>query len=189
MKSINCQPLPPTITMQEAYTYRITSYSRKYFVYTDEILLGILQKKMRPRQSVLIEIMDHQYRLETSGFINPVITVTNITTKKLTGKIKIFNFARLLPKVIFEYNNIQLRWVNKSIFSLHWQWKKEDATIIEAIEKFEVGEQKGVIILSDYFRDADLLIMVGVYLQNNIKLFSLNRFAPGKAEKASIINS
>lgn len=111
----------PTTTMQEAYTYRITNYSKKYFVYTDEILLGILQKKIRPRQSVLIEIMDHQYLLETSGFINPVITVTNITTKKLTGKIKIFDFARLLPKVIFEYNNLQLRWINKSIFSLHWQ--------------------------------------------------------------------
>jgi hypothetical protein len=130
--------------------------------------------------------MDHQYQLETLGFINPVISVTNIATKELIGTIKILNFARLLPKVFFEFNDTRLRWVKKNIFSLHWQWKKRETTIIEAVEKFEVGEQKGIIVLSDHFREADLLIMVGIYLRNNIKMLSLNKLTHGETEKMSL---
>jgi len=175
--------------LQEAYTYRIINSPENYFVYTDAILLGSLQKKHRHSRYILIEIMEHQYQLETFGFINPVISITNIVTKELIGKIKISAFARLLPKVFFEFNNTRFRWVKKSIFSLHWQWKKGETTIIEVIEKFEVGEQKGVIVLSDHFREANLLIMVGLYLRNNIKVLSLKKLTHSKTEKASLANS
>ena len=51
--------------------------------------------------------------------------------------------------------------------------EKADVAIIETIEKF--GEQTGIIALSDYFVDADLLIMLGVYLRYNIKILSVRR--------------
>ena len=130
--------------LQEAYKYRIINSSENYFVYTDTTLLGSLQKRRGRCQRILIEIMEHQYQLETLGFINPVISVTNITTKELIGKIKILNFARLLPKVFFEFNDTRLRWVKKNIFSLHWQWKKGETTIIEAIENLKLENKKAL---------------------------------------------
>jgi hypothetical protein len=159
--------------MQEAYTYRVIKASKNYLIYTDEIFLGSFPKKSWRRQLGVIKIKEHQYRLEASGIINPTIIITNTTTKELLGHVKISNFATLFPKAVFKYNNTTLKWVTKSIFSLHWQWKKADVAIIETIEKF--GEQTGIIALSDYFVDADLLIMLGVYLRYNIKILSVRR--------------
>jgi hypothetical protein len=172
--------------MQEAYTYRVVNSPKHYFVYTDESLLGSLQKRSWHPQPVLLEIMGHQYQLETWGLINPVVSITDVDAKTLVGKMKISNFARLFPKVILEYNNTVLSWASKNIFSLHWQWKKDEVIIIEAIEKFEVKERKGVIVLSDYFRDAELLIMLGFYLQNNMKFFSLSSLLNTKAKKKKV---
>lgn len=159
--------------MQEAYTYEVIYSNEIYLVYTQEALLGTLQKKMYAAKGALLEIKNDQYKLETSGFINPVISITNIATGQLLGKIKISGIGRIFSKVVFEYNNIALKWVNKSLFSLHWQWKKGNIVIIETIENFKVGQQKGVIVLSGYFDETNLLIMLGVFLRNNTGIFSL----------------
>jgi hypothetical protein len=60
-------------------------------------------------------------------------------------------------------------------FSLHWQWVKNREAIIDTIENFDISQQNGIIILSDNFAEADLLIMVGLYIRNNRRLLPVWR--------------
>jgi hypothetical protein len=95
--------------------------------------------------------------------------------------MKIFNFARLLPKVIFENNEKQkMIWVIKNIFSLHWQWNKDETAIIETIENIGLGKEEGVILVTSNSEDTDLLIIIGLYLRHYMRRLSLHKFSPGK---------
>jgi hypothetical protein len=169
--------------MPEAYSYQVINSPQYYFVYTDKVLLGSLEKKYPDHQHVLIEINGQQYKLEVTGTINIVILVINTTINKLVGRIKMSGLGRLFPEVVFEYNNVKLKWINKGIFSLHWQWKKDNDIVIETIENLQFTQQKGVLVLFDYFIDASLLIMIGVYLRNNHRPISLQRFNHYKTKK------
>ena len=151
--------------IHEACSYQVINSAKFYFVYADKILLGCVEKKRWPRQPVSLEIKNHHYMIEQMS--NNVASITNTTTNELIGKITISGFRLFFSKVLFEYNNIQLKWVSKSVFSLHWQWVKNREAIIDTIENFDIGQQNGVIILSDNFAEADLLIMVGLYIRNN----------------------
>ena len=168
--------------MQDAFSYQVINSQKSYSVYTHKELLGSLQKNSGAGEPVSIEIKEHLYKLEIAGIINPVISVIDTITNEVLGKIKISSFGRLFPKVIFEYKSSRLKWVSKSFFSLHWQWIKNEVPIIETVENFQPGKQKGVIRLSDYFADSDLLIMMGVYLRNNIRALPLNRFSNTKTK-------
>jgi hypothetical protein len=156
--------------IQEAYSYQVINSPKYYFVYTDKILLGCVEKKSWVRQAVSLEIKNHRYRIERIN--SKVALITNTTTKELIGKITISGYGLLFSKIVFEYNDIVLKWVSKSIFSLHWCWLKNKEAVIDTIVDFEPGKQKGVIVMSDYFVEADLLIMIGIYLRNNVKLLS-----------------
>ena len=151
--------------IHEACSYQVINSAKFYFVYADKSLLGCVEKKRWPRQPVSLEIKNHHYIIEQTGNI---ASITNTTTNELIGKITISGFRLFFSKIVFEYNSIQLKWVSKSVFSLHWQWLKNKKAIIDTIENFDIG-QNGVIILSDNFAEADLLIMVGLYIRNNRK--------------------
>ena len=153
--------------IHEAYSYQVINSPKFYFVYADKILLGCVEKKSGPHQTVSLEIKNHRYRIEEAA--NGVALITNIITNELIGKITVTSFGLLFSKVVFEYNNVKLKWVSKSIFSLHWQWLKNKETIVDTIEDLEIGQQKGVIVMLDNFAEADLLIMVGVYLRNSMR--------------------
>ena len=159
--------------IHEACSYQVINSAKFYFVYADKSLLGCVEKKKWPHQSVSLEIKNHHYRIEQTS--NNVASITNTTTNELIGKITISGFRLFCSKVLFEYNNIQLKWVSKSVFSLHWQWVKNREAIIDTIENFDISQQNGIIILSDNFAEADLLIMVGLYIRNNRRLLPVWR--------------
>jgi hypothetical protein len=100
--------------IHEACSYQVINSAKFYFVYADKILLGCVEKKRWPRQPVSLEIKNHHYMIEQTS--NNVASITNTTTNELIGKITISGFRLFFSKVLFEYNNIQLKWVSKSVF-------------------------------------------------------------------------
>jgi hypothetical protein len=175
--------------MQEAYSYYVIKAKKANLVYIDKKLLGTLEKKSRSSDIVFININEQRYKIEPIKVTNGCsILITNTVTEELTGTLKISSFVGLFPKVLFEYNNTILRWATKNLFSLHWQWKNYNTTVIEAIENFQILKQKGVVMVSELFADSDLLIMLGVYLRNNIRILSLKELSSYNNKKNLGIN-
>jgi len=148
--------------IHEAYAYQIVNSPKFYFVYTDKVLLGSIEKKSSFDGAVLFEIKNHHFRLQPIN--NKLFVLINVTTSKTFGKITIAGYGPF-SKVIFEYNDLVLRWISKSVFAIHWQWQKDKMVVLETIENFDIGKQTGIIVSSDYFADTDILIMIGVYLR------------------------
>jgi hypothetical protein len=160
--------------MQKAYTYKVVHLKLSSLIYTNNILLGKINKKRWYAKPVSIEIRGQLFFLKRSGIFNPSILITN-ESGSIIGHIKIYNFARLFPKAIFEYHDSILIWKLESILSLYWFWKKDNSVIIETIQYFGIRDQKGVIMIPNDFEDIDFLILTGVYLQSIVRCFQLRR--------------
>lgn len=167
--------------MKKVYTYQVINTEETYSVYTNTILLGKLKHSIAGSKLAYIETKDKKLVLRRNGIINPLISITDKNNGSLVGSVKISSFGRLFPKVTLTYNRRSVSWIVKSFFSLHWQWKKNGTLMIETLDNIEVNKHSGVIVIHEYNEDAELLIMIGLYLNNITGNLMLHKLRIGKS--------
>jgi hypothetical protein len=168
--------------MVQAYSYRIESTHNCYWVYLNEILLGTLDKGTRNTWHVNIEISGDQFLFSKSGFLKSSINILDINSGESIGRITIPLIPFFFQKFKFVYKGgKKMVWVGKNFFSFHWLWKINKKTVVETIEDIVEGNKSGVITLSSYLTESNLLILIGVFLSLRRKnklsfgLYNLNR--------------
>ena len=168
--------------MVQAYSYRIESTHNCHWVYLNEILLGTLYKGTGNNWHVNIDISGDQFFFTRLGFLKSSIYIQDIHSGETIGSINIplspLFFQRF--KFVFKGGK-KMVWVGKNFFSFHWLWKINKKTVVETVEDIVQGNKSGVITLSSYLNESNLLILTGVFLSLRRKqrlsfgLYNLNR--------------
>ncbi len=151
--------------MVQAYSYRVEYYNNCHWVYLNEILLGTVDKGTGNTWYVNIELSGDNFLFTKFGFIKSTIYIQDINSGESIGSISIPLFPFFYQKFKFIYKGgNKLIWVGKNFFSFHWLWKLNKNTIVETVEDIVQGNSSGVITLSSYRNESNLLILTGVFL-------------------------
>jgi len=151
--------------MVQAYSYRIEYSNNCHWVYLNEILLGTVDKGSGNTWHVNIEISGDNFLFTKFGVLRSSFYIQDINSGESVGNIMMPLFPIFFQKFKFVHKGgKKLYWVGKNFFSFHWMWKLNKNTIIETVEDIVVGNKTGVITLSSYINESNLLIITGIFL-------------------------
>lgn len=173
--------------MVQAYSYRIVNSDNCYWVYLNEILLGTLDKGANDTWHVNIELSGDNFLFTRLGFMKSSIYIQDINSGESIGSISVPLLPIFYQKFKFFYKGGgKMVWVGRNFFSFHWLWRRNRKTVLETVEDIVQGDKCGVITLSSYLNESNLLILTGIYLSLRRKrkltfgLYNLNRRLAGK---------
>jgi len=151
--------------MVQAYSYRVEYANNCYWVYLNEILLGTVDKVAGNSWHVNIELSGDSMLFTKFGFLKSSIYIQDVKSGEAVGNISIPLIPLFFQKFKFVYKGgKKMVWVGKNFFSLHWLWQLNKKTVVETIEDIVQGNSSGVITLSSYLNESNLLIITGVFL-------------------------
>jgi len=151
--------------MVQAYSYRIEYSNNCHWVYLNEILLGTVDKGPGNSWHVNIELSGDNFLFTKLGLLKSSIYIQDINSGEPVGNISIPLFPFFFQKFKFiGKGGNKLYWVGKNFFSLHWLWKLNKKTVVETVEDIIEGNSSGVITLSSYLNESNLLIITGIFL-------------------------
>ena len=173
--------------MVQAYSYRIENSDNCYWVYLNEILLGTLDKGTKDTWHVNIELSGDNLLFTKLGFLKSSIYIQDLNSGESIGCISVPLLPIFFQKFKFIYKGGEkMVWVGRNFFSFHWLWRRNKKTVLETVEDLVQGDKSGVITLSSYLNESNLLILTGIYLSLRRKrklslgLYNLSRRLAGK---------
>lgn len=156
--------------MVQAYNYQLRYSDNCCRVYLNHVLLGTIDKGTGNNWYINIPITGDNFLLTKSGVINPSINIQDINAGHYLGNIKLPRIPFFFRKFTFiDKAGKELNWMGKGILSFHWLWKYKESTVVEAIEDITTTRGTGVLTLSSYLNESNLLIMTGIFLALRMK--------------------
>ncbi len=158
--------------MQSLLTYQTTITQDSYRIHNEEVQIGKLFKKEWLGSHIETTINGQHIVFNSTGIINPVVSVTDKYSKQKLGEIKVKDFFAFFPSATLQMSGgKEYCWITKSVFSYNWQWldKSMNIEVASSRESFQVFKQSGTIRLAHPVQENALFVVAGIHLRSVVR--------------------
>jgi hypothetical protein len=144
--------------METLFNWKTRFFSRNYYIYKYEGLVGELVKINFSRKT-RGEIFGKEIMFETRGFFKQETQITDLRDSSVLGTITYLSWKR---RSLINYQGNEYKWQYDNFFRSRWSVSDANGAVIRYSSKFLKGT------ISSYTNDG-ILVLAGFFIRNHFR--------------------